>query len=94
VNLTSLPFGYIISSISTSEQASHMLLASGTVYSFGSNAFGALAVGSAAPAVSSTPLAMKMDGALSGKQIMFIATGGFSMMLITTDGVAYSFGYN
>jgi alpha-tubulin suppressor-like RCC1 family protein len=94
VSLSSLPVGNNISSIATSYLASYIILSTGVVYSFGDNGHGQLGVGSSASlGYSATPVAMKMSGALSGKKVKFIADSYMSVLLLTTDGVAYSFGY-
>jgi alpha-tubulin suppressor-like RCC1 family protein len=94
VSLSSLPVGHNISSIATSYLAAYIILSTGVVYSFGDNGHGQLGVGTnASLGYSATPIAMKMDGALSGKKVKFIANSYVFIVLLTTDGVAYSFGY-
>ena len=92
VDTTGVLKGKTITAISTGYYHSLALASDGTVYSWGENNNGAL--GNNSTDDSAVPVAVDMTGVLKGKTITAIsASAGYSLVL-TSDGMVYSWGYN
>ncbi|KAL0488313.1 E3 ubiquitin-protein ligase HERC [Acrasis kona] len=80
--------------IKTGGLFSMVLTTDGTVYSFGSNAYGQLCNNDVNANIQSTPTVIYSGGLLAGKSISRMFAGPYSTMLLTTTNEVFSCGYN
>ena len=69
-----------------------MLTSDGKVFAWGENSSGQLGNGTTND--STTPVAVDMRGALSGKTVTAIAAGSYHTLVLTSDGKVFAWGYN
>ncbi|MFM2141899.1 MAG: hypothetical protein RLZZ476_443, partial [Verrucomicrobiota bacterium] len=93
-NVSGVLSGKTITALVSSATAAHTLaLASdGSVYAWGENGAGQL--GNNSVTFSSSPVAVDMTGALSGKTVVAIAAGFQHSLALTSDGGLYAWGSN
>jgi alpha-tubulin suppressor-like RCC1 family protein len=68
------------------------LTADGRVYSWGSNQYGQLGIGSSFPSSSNSPVAVLGSGLIEGKAVVAISAGTSHSMAVTSDGKVYVWG--
>jgi alpha-tubulin suppressor-like RCC1 family protein len=68
------------------------LSADGAVFAWGSNGSGQLGDGTTVN--SDVPVAVRTDGALSGKTVTAISAGGYHSLALTSEGTVYAWGLN
>jgi VCBS repeat-containing protein len=68
------------------------LAGDGSLYTWGSGAFGKL--GNGTETDTTEPVAVTMSGALAGKIVVGVATGYNHSLALTSDGLAYAWGYD
>ncbi len=68
------------------------LTSDGKVYTWGYNGYGELGTGTANWVANSAPVAVAMDGALSGKTVVAVLATGNCTFSITSDGQLYAWG--
>jgi alpha-tubulin suppressor-like RCC1 family protein len=84
--------GKTIAAIAGGGAHSLALCADGSIYAWGQNLYGALGDGTTTS--SNTPVAVKTDGALSGRKPSAVAAGSLHSLLLTADGSVFAWGYN
>ena len=92
VNISGVLSGKTITAIACALSNSLALASNGTIYAWGSNAYGQLGNGNNND--SNVPVAINMSGTLSGKTINSITCGGGHSLVLASDGKIYSFGWN
>ncbi|MCL2464863.1 MAG: Ig-like domain-containing protein, partial [Micrococcales bacterium] len=90
VEVTALPAGVDVVQIAAGGNNTMALASDGTVYAWGANNVGQLGDGT----TTSSLAAVAVGGALAGKDIVKIATGGGTAAAITSDGTLYLWGWN
>ena len=84
--------GKSVSAIAAGWQHTVALTSDGEVFAWGDNTFGQL--GDGTTHYRTTPVAVNMSGALSGKTVIAIATGGVNTVALTADGRLFAWGSN
>jgi len=90
VNMSGVGQGKRITHIAVGYFHTVMLTNDSQIYSWGSNTFGQL--GSRSFKDSLEPVAVEMNGELSGKIVVQIAAGGYHTLALTSDGRLYGWG--
>jgi alpha-tubulin suppressor-like RCC1 family protein len=89
--------GKSIAAISAGQAFSLVLASDGTAFAWGANGFnghrGALGDGTLVNTIN-VPVAVRMDGALSGKTIVALQAGGAHCLALASDGKLYTWGRN
>ena len=83
--------GKTIIAVKAGDSHSLALASDGTVYAWGFNDDGELGNGNTTS--SNVPVAVTMSGVLAGKTVVAIGSGYYHSLAITSDGMAYSWGY-
>ena len=92
VDTTGVLKGKTITAISAGGDHALALDSNGVVYAWGNNTYGQL--GNSSTSYSMVPVAVDTSGVLSGKTITAISAGEYHNLVLDSDGVAYSWGYN
>ncbi|MCF7826663.1 MAG: choice-of-anchor D domain-containing protein [Candidatus Marinimicrobia bacterium] len=85
--------GKKVQAISTDWSNTLALADDGKLYSWGGNSYGELGAGSDADS-SNVPVAVNMDGALSGKSILSFSVGAGHSLALTNEGQVFGWGFN
>ncbi|HEY9153775.1 MAG TPA: immunoglobulin domain-containing protein, partial [Opitutaceae bacterium] len=90
VDMTGVLSGKTVTAISAGITESMALTSDGKVYTWGNRT----TLGDGTSNASAVPVAVDMTGALSGKTVTAIATGGDFCMVLTSEGKVYTWGAN
>jgi alpha-tubulin suppressor-like RCC1 family protein len=92
VNVTGVLTGKTVTKITNSGSTSFAITSDGQLYSWGYNAVGQLGDGTKTNQL--YPVAVNMTGVLAGKTISKVFCSTLSTFVLTSDGMAYSWGMN
>ena len=92
VDMSGALSGKTVIAIASGSSHTLVLTSDGKVFAWGENSSGQLGNGTTND--STTPVAVDMRGALSGKTVTAIAAGSYHTLVLTSDGKVFAWGYN